>query len=1120
MVTTYLDELRENVILGKYRPVLQEQKENTHLCRDPEILPNSNVFFNYQTSPFCKELNKLLKYIDDATVNNLIRNFTTAQSGTSGTLIIPMQKISSGFFGTNDASETMNEIVVREKDDNKKEKLPGTIDIDAMFGTVTFNSKNPVISNIDTIHNLMLLEPSSPYELNNSIAIGTKEKPLTGSLNFFIGTKGGEISMHNNFTLTAGIFELDLFAKLFAKVDAGKMNHLELQELPSMDCWVSTLKEFSLPNVSMSIGSVFLNLKCHKCTSPGLIELETSMKTVKAQNELTYAINKLFNFSTKILQSDNTSKVINQYIKGAGKRCYDWVHNTTTADELLNTNGAFNEVFTNDQGVEMDWMIIGTFLFFVSILAGICFCYQRKNKDKKKLVNDRQKTSTNDKDDLTSSPLISNSTALCNSPIIPLAARILIPVLLFCNAVFFFSGHIGLGAQVQISLIIAGEQVIIPDFFTFSLAKSTYDMWVAGARALAIVICVFSGLWPYTKIFISYFLWFASPKTYTPAARGSALMRLDSLGKWSMIDIFVLVLSMIGFHLNIVSPALALLPENFYVVEVKVIPMWGLYSNIIAQVLSQIISHVIIYYHRNDVTASSLIEPPKSKSMTLSSALTECGNSLDVLKIKKAMKKPRFTVRTRRRASTWINATENIVGPRKVLISHKEALRKHIYDVDRHLEPMRIQITQCGQWLIILLIFIGIFCLFWGASQASFSMETSGLAGLAIDLGKKGGSETHFSIYDVFIEIWNQAEINDFSSIVGIRGIALLFFICGMIIPFLELLGIFVLWVVPLSLKHQKKLYILNEALSAWQYLEVYLIAVAVGTLQISQIAGFMIGDACDGFTSTFQTLSEIEVIETKYDHCFSLDSKIEKGSFILLACAFVLNFLVQLVNRAATAAMEDRENRIRGLPIISTDNESKQSKYHRKFLMTVCCFRYVKEEDDDKYTDEEKDSDVENPIKNFTDRKRLRSRSRSRSRSHSRSRSRSSRSRSRSTYTPAPQENGLKAHWEEHYTEQNEIFFWNSVTGESTWERPAAPKPLQPNWEEVKVDKGKYIGEVYYWNNQTGETTWERPIIVVLPPPPPPRTTTRILQGKNCKPFKRISSGELQVIDETIDDE
>ena len=321
-------------------------------------------------------------------------------------------------------------------------------------------------------------------------------------------------------------------------------------------------------------------------------------------------------------------------------------------------------------------------------------------------------------------------------------------------------------------------------------------------------------------------------------------------------------------------------------------------------------------------------------------------------------------------------------------------------------------------------------------------------------------------------------------------------------------------------LKHQKKLYILNEALSAWQYLEVYLIAVAVGTLQISQIAGFMIGDACDGFTSTFQTLSEIEVIETKYDHCFSLDSKIEKGSFILLACAFVLNFLVQLVNRAATAAMEDRENRIRGLPIISTDNESKQSKYHRKFLMTVCCFRYVKEEDDDKYTDEEKDSDVENPIKNFTDRKRLRSRSRSRSRSHSRSRSRSSRSRSRSTYTPAPQENGLKAHWEEHYTEQNEIFFWNSVTGESTWERPAAPKPLQPNWEEVKVDKGKYIGEVYYWNNQTGETTWERPIIVVLPPPPPPRTTTRILQGKNCKPFKRISSGELQVIDETIDDE
>lgn len=76
-------------------------------------------------------------------------------------------------------------------------------------------------------------------------------------------------------------------------------------------------------------------------------------------------------------------------------------------------------------------------------------------------------------------------------------------------------------------------------------------------------------------------------------------MWLDALGKWSMIDIFVLVLSMVGFHLKILSPALAMLPAEFYNIEVQVIPVWGLYANLIAQLVSQVVSHIAIYYHRN-----------------------------------------------------------------------------------------------------------------------------------------------------------------------------------------------------------------------------------------------------------------------------------------------------------------------------------------------------------------------------------------------------------------------------------------------------------------------------------------------------------------------------------------
>ena len=73
------------------------------------------------------------------------------------------------------------------------------------------------------------------------------------------------------------------------------------------------------------------------------------------------------------------------------------------------------------------------------------------------------------------------------------------------------------------------------------------------------------------------FLWFAPPSVVSPPKRGDTLVWLDVLGKWSMIDIFVLVMSMVAFRLHIISPppsAVALLPDNFYMVDLLVTPVW------------------------------------------------------------------------------------------------------------------------------------------------------------------------------------------------------------------------------------------------------------------------------------------------------------------------------------------------------------------------------------------------------------------------------------------------------------------------------------------------------------------------------------------------------------------
>ena len=113
---------------------------------------------------------------------------------------------------------------------------------------------------------------------------------------------------------------------------------------------------------------------------------------------------------------------------------------------------------------------------------------------------------------------------------------------------FFLSGHLSLGATVDVEGEFAGEKIKFEKFFEFSMAQSGIDIWKAGGRELAFLLLIFSGIWPYTKQLMSLALWFLSPKTLPVSQRGSILMWLDTLAKWSMIDVFVLVVTIAAFR--------------------------------------------------------------------------------------------------------------------------------------------------------------------------------------------------------------------------------------------------------------------------------------------------------------------------------------------------------------------------------------------------------------------------------------------------------------------------------------------------------------------------------------------------------------------------------------------
>merc|ERR1712183_801522 len=64
------------------------------------------------------------------------------------------------------------------------------------------------------------------------------------------------------------------------------------------------------------------------------------------------------------------------------------------------------------------------------------------------------------------------------------------------------------------------------------------------------------------------------------------------------MDIMIMVITIAGMYISSSSPKVDFLPDNAYRFILMAIPLWGLYANMIAQLISQVSSHFIIHYHR------------------------------------------------------------------------------------------------------------------------------------------------------------------------------------------------------------------------------------------------------------------------------------------------------------------------------------------------------------------------------------------------------------------------------------------------------------------------------------------------------------------------------------------
>lgn len=709
------------------------------------------------------------------------------------------------------------------------------------------------------------------------------------------------IDVFDELDLTLNLVEAQTAIALLAKIATSQALSLPIRELLNIHCWLATVpppaldpqgirldgveRTMGLADIMVVFQNLFLNVTCVECTSPGIQELSDLLVTDEAAEATTEVANGLLKYATSLVDGEFIQIFLDRLLNEAPARCP--VNPAYDPDFQGLELEPFEEVDPPDDSITFLLIVgastIGVILCFVVISYVVkCFVKRRHKKWLRSLPSEKVYRIYREqkREDETATYLRENTSSIFQSKNVPVLVRYLIPIIVVGNIGLFLSGHLSLGGSVSVYIKFAGEAIEIENLFALSVADSVIQLYEAGGWQLALLIVLFSGVWPYTKQIITLVAWFLPPTRLSVRRRSSIFLWLDALAKWSSADIFFLIVSITAFNISIESPDVAFLPDDFYSANILLTPLWGLYANLIAQLLSQLSSHVIIHYDRK-VTREALEHMERGDVPGL---IVDKRDEIE--------------------ASTASSDNENTQ-----VVSAPEKLHEHEYTrphrgIKETLTPGR----KANPLLIVTSVAV-VALIFVGCIMPSFSFEQFGLLGIAIEVGRLADEATsEFSVFSIAKTLVDQGRfLGTVKDVVGLASIAGLMILTIVIVPLVQVAALAYQWLGSLTEQRRASLEVFIEILSSWQYVEVYLLAVLISVWQLGPTSDFLINSYCSNLTNTFSTLVYYGVLSEEDAQCFRLSGSIRDGCFVLIAAAFVLFFVHNFVTRATFQYQRDK---------------------------------------------------------------------------------------------------------------------------------------------------------------------------------------------------------------------
>lgn len=638
------------------------------------------------------------------------------------------------------------------------------------------------------------------------------------------------IEVRNELDVSVNLEAATLLMQTLSMVDESRFYNFPLRDTLDLNCWLATIPApeldasgvrldgtgitAALETLAASVSRLNVNVSCIECSSPRMPEFAELISSPSVQNEVTSAANEILQYVGELAGGNFAQVQIDQMLFDAARKC---PHSPSYDPEY--TAAAYEPLEAPDTEFSFSYLImLGSVTLILILLASMvvyivrCIVRRRHRKWLGTLPPHQiRQIARQQRKELDDAETLSGSTrSMFTSPEIPRLIRWVIPIIILVNIAFFLSGHLSIGATVNIEAEIAGEELKVEKFFEFSMARSTIDIWKAGGRELAILIFIFSGIWPYTKQLITLALWFLPPASVSVTRRGSILLWLDWLTKWSMVDVFVLLISIAAFRVSITSPNVSFLPEGIYAIDMMVVPLWGLYANMIAQLISQVSSHLVIYYHRRIV-----------RSAQKSSSLRRLENS-----------ETQGFIETGAKGVSRVSVDRSLDDDTTEETIRRQALRKHQFSRPHRGETEHLVVRRgvnglFGGSLVALVVLVIV-----GCSIPSFSLDIFGLVGVAVEFGQDFDEATKsHSVFSVLKLLMQEAKfLGTGAHYAGLLSLSLILLFTVLLVPIAQSLALTRQWFFPATKKQRNRMAVMIEILQAWQYAEVYLVAVFVSS--------------------------------------------------------------------------------------------------------------------------------------------------------------------------------------------------------------------------------------------------------------------------------------------------